>query len=170
MNDHQYLLSINEFYRLKLVCRFIGITFLMAFMSCSRQVLKSPVEEIDRGISLPQNNWLLTTGAGISKVYNYKYHNSFPHLFTLEGDFWYPYVILGDYTELHLRILAIRQYLIKKTSIIDSTVILTGPNLAITFGINGAEYANSRFGVSLISMINCRFATKTVDFTLVKAA
>jgi hypothetical protein len=117
-----------------------ALSSIVILFSCSPK-LRYPVEEINRPLSLPPKNWGVSLGLGPgyyhSKSSSYFYtagmaNIPFGYLLPM---FAYPFLPINDKLELHFTLLNLKYYPIKNTKVIDSTLCINGPNLAIGGGL-----------------------------------
>lgn len=115
----------------------VCVSFFLVSIGCSPK-LRYPVEEIKRPLSLPPKNWGLSLGIGPAWT-NYstetlpiaKTHIPPGYL----PVFAYPYVPLFEgWLELHFSLLKLKYYPVRNVEIVDSTLCITGPNLAVGGG------------------------------------
>jgi hypothetical protein len=122
------------------VCKFvsivIGIVVVALFLDCSKQKLRLPIEEINRPLSLPPENWRIGIGAGPRLI---KDHMSKTDM-AIDPIFVYPYIQLGSKWEYYIPTI-IKFYCAKNVEIKDSTLYARGTNCAMSAGLTGISYS-----------------------------
>jgi hypothetical protein len=143
--------------------RFIIVALLstMILQSCSRQVIKQTVREIERPIFLPQHNWQFSSGLQINKPIRGECRVSRFAFYLVDQtdcspilNIQWPSFHFGDNIEFKLP-LTLRAYLKKNVVIEDSIERIGGTNIALVSGNTPLLFRvdNMLFSPSLYSTI-----------------
>ncbi len=120
--------------------------------SCSRQVIRQPVSEIDRPLFLPQKNWQVSFGGGAENMnYFEKYvrddeWTANQILFHFEKNIWFPVVdikwpslYIGNTVEFNVPA-TFRWYIVKNVEKVHGIERISGANVAAINEITGIYY------------------------------
>jgi hypothetical protein len=121
--------------------RLVPVIMLLMVGSCSRPVIRQPISEIDRPLFLPPSNWQFSSGVLVIQYLYPGYDNIRPDLdWSLWFDFQFPSFRFGNYVEYQIPA-ALRFYLIRNSTIVDSTECISGLNLVLSSSLTGFSYS-----------------------------
>jgi hypothetical protein len=134
----------------------IKVLFIVVLfsLSCSRQVIRQSVREIDRPLFLPQKNFQTSIGMEFGRVmrekgYNkdttWRYLGSEGETFNnLIFDIQWPSLHIGEKIEFYLPFI-LRAYLMKNVIVEDSIERINGTNIALVNGMSAIVFSGETF-------------------------